>query len=193
VAIGDSTPYYLFHPLVPERLHETLPEAKLIVLLRNPSRRAISHYFHNVKRGREPLSLYDALRAEEERLDGEVERIMNDPAYYSSAHEHFSYCARGMYYDQIERWTKLFPADHFLFIRSEQFSRDPQTSFAAVCGFLDIPVVPLVEYKRREVGRYGEISQDALDYLDKIFGEPNRRLSEMLGPTFDFTTFEKRC
>src|SRR5579863_6754349 len=42
---GEASPYYLYHPLVPQRIKETMPTAytKFIVLLRNPIDRAYSH------------------------------------------------------------------------------------------------------------------------------------------------------
>src|SRR5262249_13344047 len=45
----DASPYYLFHPAVPERLKTTLPQAKFIVMMRNPVDRAYSHYWHSVR------------------------------------------------------------------------------------------------------------------------------------------------
>jgi hypothetical protein len=39
---GEATPGYLFHPLVPERMAEAVPQARLIALLRNPANRAYS-------------------------------------------------------------------------------------------------------------------------------------------------------
>ena len=39
---GDITPYYLFHPEAPKRIHSLLPDAQLIVLLRDPVERALS-------------------------------------------------------------------------------------------------------------------------------------------------------
>jgi hypothetical protein len=41
---GEASPYYLFHPYVPQRVAQLLPEIKLIALLRNPIERAFSHY-----------------------------------------------------------------------------------------------------------------------------------------------------
>ena len=69
---GDDSPYYIFHPLVPARVREDVPGAKLIALLRNPVDRAYSHYHHELRRGREDLSFEKALDREEERLEGEV-------------------------------------------------------------------------------------------------------------------------
>ena len=67
---GEITPYYLFHPQVPARIHALLPEAKLIVLLRDPVERALSQVAHSMRLGLEPLELEEALAAESERLRG---------------------------------------------------------------------------------------------------------------------------
>ena len=72
---GEATPYYIFHPQAPMRIAEALPEAKIIILLRNPIDRAYSHYQHMVRVGREPLSFEEAIAAEPERLAGEAEKI----------------------------------------------------------------------------------------------------------------------
>ncbi|MFM6205694.1 sulfotransferase domain-containing protein, partial [Planktothrix sp.] len=72
ILTGEGSPYYLFHPLVPQRLYESFPNTRLIVLLRNPVDRAISHYYWEVKLGYEPLSLEEAIAQEPERLQGEV-------------------------------------------------------------------------------------------------------------------------
>jgi len=54
---GEASPYYLFHPHAPRRIAETLPDARILMLLRNPANRAISHYFHEARVGREKLPL----------------------------------------------------------------------------------------------------------------------------------------
>ncbi|RAQ39531.1 deacetylase sulfotransferase, partial [Arthrospira sp. O9.13F] len=72
---GEGSPYYLYHPAVPQRLHQYSPQVKLIVLLRNPVDRAISHYYWEVKLGCEPLSLEKAIAAEAGRLKGEQEKL----------------------------------------------------------------------------------------------------------------------
>jgi len=115
---GEGSPYYLFHPLVPQRLYESFPETRLIVLLRNPVDRAISHYYWQVKLGYESLSLEDAIHTEPQRLAGELEKISENPTYYSFHHQHYSYLSRGMYAEQLQRWMKLFPLKQFLIIRS---------------------------------------------------------------------------
>ena len=41
-----------------------LPNVKLIALLRNPTERAISHYFHDLKKGRIKRDILDAMKIE---------------------------------------------------------------------------------------------------------------------------------
>jgi len=51
--VGEASPYYLFHPGCAERMAKTIPDTKIIVLLRNPVKRAISHHLHMVWEGHE--------------------------------------------------------------------------------------------------------------------------------------------
>jgi len=46
--VGEASPYYLFHPAGAERMAQAIPGAKIIVLLRDPVKRAISHHLHMV-------------------------------------------------------------------------------------------------------------------------------------------------
>ena len=46
---GEITPFYLFHPSSAKRIKQTIPEIKLIVLLRDPVERVISHLRHAKK------------------------------------------------------------------------------------------------------------------------------------------------
>ncbi|MBU0638918.1 MAG: sulfotransferase domain-containing protein, partial [Planctomycetes bacterium] len=79
----ETSPYYLFHPCVPERVHKLLPNVKLIAILRDPVGRAYSHYHHELRLGYETLPLEEALAKEEERLAGEADKIRNTPGYES--------------------------------------------------------------------------------------------------------------
>ena len=68
-AVGEASVSYLYYPAAAENIHATIPECRIIILLRDPVERALSQYRQNVTNGREPLSLSDAFEAEEARLD----------------------------------------------------------------------------------------------------------------------------
>lgn len=62
--IGESSPNYSkahMHPGVAQRIAEVAPRARLIFSARDPLKRAVSHYLHNVVNGRELRSIDDAL------------------------------------------------------------------------------------------------------------------------------------
>lgn len=126
ILTGEDTPYYLFHPAAPRRIMETLPTVTLIAILRHPVNRAYSHYWQKIRRGRETLSFVDALAAEDGRLQGETERLRDDPGHHSFNHNHFAYRARGRYAEQLERWFDLVPRDRLLVVSGEELCRESQ-------------------------------------------------------------------
>lgn len=62
-AVGEGTPYLGDEPAM-TRMVTDLPEAKLIVILRQPVDRAYSHYWHNRRREREDRSFEEAFRTD---------------------------------------------------------------------------------------------------------------------------------
>ncbi|HEY7195915.1 MAG TPA: sulfotransferase [Gaiellaceae bacterium] len=185
--VGEASPYYLFHPLVPERVRATLPDARLVVLLRNPVERAYSHHQLAVRQGLESLSFEDALAAEPDRLAGEEERLRADPRYRSDGHRHHAYFARGLYAEQLERWLGLFPRDQLLILRSENLFADPAAVHAEVIRFLGLDPVELPAYVARNQQAYAPMPAETRRMLEERFAEPNRRLAELLGRDFDWS------
>lgn len=179
--VGEASPGYLFHPLAPERVRATVPRARLIVLLRDPVDRALSHYHHEVALGREPLSFEDALAAEPERTRGEEERMVRDPAYFSHAWWDHSYAARGRYAEQLERWLAVFPREQLLVVTSDELAADTPAAYGRVLEFLGAPAHDLAAYPRVYEQSYGAMAAETRRRLAETFAEPNRRLYELLG------------
>lgn len=136
---GEATPYYLFHPLVPQRVAAFCPQVKLIVLLRNPVDRALSHYHHEVRWGFEDLPLAEAIAAEDDRLAGEAEKFAADPLYASYAYQHYSYRARGRYREQLVQWRSHFSASQILILSSHKLNQDTAATLDRVAEFLALP------------------------------------------------------
>ena len=77
----EASPYYMLHPLAPERIMAFNPDMKLIAILRDPVDRALSHYHHEARRGVETLTFEEAIAAEPERLAG-AERLMKKAPHH---------------------------------------------------------------------------------------------------------------
>jgi hypothetical protein len=132
---GEATPGYLYDPEVPRRIARHRPDAKLIVVLRNPVDRAISQYLHETRFGRETLPLEEAMTREDERLaraasagDAGQETLL-----------HASYKRRGEYAPQISRVLEHFDRDQLLVLTSDELFADPRAATLACFEFLGLP------------------------------------------------------
>jgi len=189
--MGESSPYYLFHPQVPGRVRETLSEARIVVLLRNPVERAYSHYQLTRRRGHESLSFEDAIAAEPDRLAGEEERMERDPRYASVPHRFHSYVARGMYADQLERWLAVFPCDRVLVLASEELFAKPDETYGRTLAFLGLPGLRLDDYRQLNRGGYEDMAPATRELLAERFREPNQRLYDLLDRDFGWESRER--
>jgi len=178
---GEATPYYLSHPAVPERVQGTIPDARMIALLRNPVDRAYSHWNWVHLRGMERRSFRKALAAEEDRLAGEEERLLEDPTYESRQHRRHGYVTRGLYADQLERWYARFPREHILVLRSEDYFARPEQVFAQTLDFLGLPQWKPEVHPVRNATTYGPLDPAIRADLEERFAEPNARLARLLG------------
>jgi hypothetical protein len=177
----DSSPYYLFHPAVPARLHALLSQARLVVLLRDPVRRAYSHYWHERDKGRETLDFEAAIAAEPARL-GDAEAALADGRIErSAAHQHFSYLARGRYAEQLERWLAVFPREQFLVLRFEDLAREPLSVLNRTLSFLGLPPAGSVSLEARNTRRYPPMPEATLTRLREYFAPHDLRLEALLG------------
>lgn len=103
---------------------ESLPEVKLIYIMRNPVDRAYSHYSHHM-------------------------RLNVTKTFEEALKEDDIYTDCGMYYAQIQRYLRFFSKQQFLFLLFDDFTEDPSTVIEKICRFLDIPPPP--QAKQRTV------------------------------------------
>lgn len=181
---GEASPHYIAHPLSPRRIAETLPQVKLIALLREPVARAYSHYQLNVRRKREELSFEEAIDQEAERTAGMLEKIKagkNIPLYNFL---HYSYLSKGLYADQLANWMEVFPFQQILILKSEDLFAHPEQVFLQVLAFLGLPAWEPGQYDRFNPGSYSEIRPEVHARLKEFFKPHNQRLYELLGRDF---------
>ena len=181
---GEASPYYFFHPRVPERVGKLLPEVKLVVLLRNPMHRAYSHYQMEFKKGYETLSFDEAISAESERLAYEAEHAGEEDTWKSFHHRHHSYLSRGNYVDQLTRWMKYTDEQRLLILRTEDFWVDPTSTYQRVVQFLDLPRWELQDYRSSHISQYAKMDRAIRRRLTQYFRPQNQRLYDLLGRDF---------
>lgn len=180
-AVGEASPSYLFHPLAPERVRALVPGARLIALLRNPVDRAFSHYQHEVALGREPLSFDEALEREDERMRGELERMLADPSYFSHAWWNHTYRARGYYAEQLARWLAVFPREQLLVVLTDELRDAPDETYRRVLEFVGVEPRSLDAYPPVFSRDYEPMPAETRARLTAEYADANRRLAELLG------------
>jgi len=179
---GEASPRYIDHPHTPKRIKEITPDAKFIILLRNPIERAYSHYIMNVRQGIEPLSFEEAIDQQTKRTKDEFKKMEKAENYYSKPYFRFSYLERGIYISKLERWLKYFPKEQFCIIKSEDMFKDPNTIFNQILKFLELSPLKLNIYKQYRKGDYSKIkmTDDTKKHLYEFYKPYNQRLYKLL-------------
>lgn len=179
--VGEASPYYLFHPAGAERMARVVPDAKIIVMLRDPVKRAISHHLHMVWEGHEPVKDLDkALDLESSRLDGIDQKLLANPELVSRAHQHFSYVSRGRYAEQLERLYDHFERDNVMVLATENLAMESQRLLDNIQRFIGLEPDPAIVLERRNSSASFQPRSETLDRLASEFDEPNKQLAALV-------------
>ena len=125
IAIGEASTLYLHSPKALERIRHYIPEAKIVVGLRDPAERAFSSYVHLVRDGFESLSFAES-------LDAEPERIQNNwqPLWF--------YQQRGFYAQQMKQYINAFGAENIHVYLYEDLAADSLAIAQTIYRFLGV-------------------------------------------------------
>ena len=185
VVVGESSPYYMWHPLGAERIASALPGIRVIALLRDPVERAYSAHAHELARGYETEPFENALDLEGERLDRDSARLASGETTRSFAHQHLAYVRRGEYIDQLERMAKAVGRDNMLVLDSADFWQQPDQNWPTVTSFLglsDLSGEP-ISLKQHNARSRSPMTDDARARLEEHFLPFDERLARWWGRT----------
>lgn len=179
--LGEKSTNYLESPAAAERLGKDLPRVNLIFLLRNPVDRAFSNYLWSQQNGLETETFERALDLEKAR-----ERNLSLDLRYARPYSYFS---RGLYADQLAPFLRVFRRDQVLALRTEDVASSPYAVAAAFHRFIGVEERPdLVDglglVNAAETKGTAPLHEDTRALLADRYREPNRRLTELLGPSF---------
>ncbi len=185
-ATGEATAHYMTHPLAAKRAHQLVPDAKIIVMLRNPVDRAYSHYQMEHQRNIDPLSFEDAIENEPNRIKGEIQEMFHNKNNSGKNYPHKAYIKSGEYLEQIKRWREFYPKEKFLFIKSEEFNKNPSRVYNDVLEFLELTPFKLQKYEKIQKRQYDKMNPDTRQKLIEYFLPHNKNLYDYLEMDFDW-------
>jgi len=176
----EATPGYLDSREAALSVFREFPRMKLIVLLRNPVDRIVSHYYMCAKQNRDNRSVEKAI------LSGL--KVMTTKSNGNSAHNvNFNnYLKRSQYIEPLRRWMELFPKKQFLILRSEDLFITPATTINQVFEFLEVEPYQLQEYPKKNSGSYPPIPESIRRTLSDYFLPYNQQLEEYLDRKFNW-------
>lgn len=119
-AIGEVTATYLASTQAPERIKKYMPDAKLIVNLRNPFDQVYSHYWHLL---RQNFHESDCQRWSFEQAIERYEERLIKPAMYSK---------------HLKKWLEYFDKSQIHLIFYEEIKQDPYRLLHDLYSFLEV-------------------------------------------------------
>jgi hypothetical protein len=127
-AIGEKSPFYIFSEVATHRIRATIPEAKIIMVLRNPVERAYSGYWLAARNGNDV---------------GTLEEYFADlnPGIWN-----------GGYSKHLSRWYDVFPGDQLKVIIFDDLKTDSLKVYQELCQFLEIDETFVPDLTRRNQG-----------------------------------------
>jgi hypothetical protein len=140
--LGEATPFYLHDLDSHARIKALVPQARLVVLLRDPVDRAHSNWTHLWNAGLEPeADFLAACRAE--------------PARVAAGWAPFwHYTGLGHYGRQIEHLFRHFPREQVLLLRYRDLKDAPAATLDRVCSFLGVATGVLTSIPKENVNRH---------------------------------------
>ena len=173
---GEKSASYLESEKAAVRVARCFPNAKIVMVLRDPIERAISNYCYSVENGLETLPMSQAFLDEDERwLDYDHDRTSVSP---------YAYLRRGRYIEYVEMYLRYFPEKSTKVVLFEELVESGDT-VRDLCGFLSVSPDAVPSGLRQAINASGrphtELSSEIRRYLVDYFAEPNARLAERLG------------
>jgi hypothetical protein len=149
---GELTPAYVLHEHAVRRMARTLPDAVVVVVLRDPIDRAYSHFWLNQAKGTERLSFEEALAAEPARL-------RRDPTDLSHG-----YLTSGEYSRLLRQLFEHVPREQVHVVMFDDWVREPDATLAALCARLGLaaPSAPVTSERTNHRGPVRSVRLSAL-------------------------------
>lgn len=186
ILVGEASPSYCTHPLAPKRIKETVPNTKLILIVRNPVERAISNYFHSVNYGVEDLAIEDAFNRPMADFESEYAKMENSEGYHSKLYHRHAYIHKGHYAFHLKKWFEHFNKKQLLIVENAHLLETPERVYQEVLEFLGLETFTPNAFQKHNVGKTKQVSPELLNTLQAHFKEPNRAFFELIGKEYNW-------
>lgn len=165
IAFGEISPVYLAVPGTAEQIASTIPDVRLVAILRDPIERARSHHAHYMSIGVETNHHFGSA-FEADRAKG----------------AHSEYHRQGLYAELLEPYLAGFSRDQILLLDNAELTSDFAGTISRVCAHIGVEDIPLPKVIPTALKTEPpEIDPDIRDRLIRDYQPDTTRLIEQLG------------
>lgn len=150
-AIGEASVSYLFYPSVPAKIKQYSPDAKIIVILRNPVERGYSHYLMDKRLGLVRVPYEDIIEKKGITHKNEL--------FYQQ------YVSLGCYYEQLKRYIDQFGRDSVKVFLQEDLIADMDKTMTSIYQFLGVDT----DFKLLDDKSYNTFSAPKNKIIEKLY------------------------
>ncbi|RBP39043.1 sulfotransferase domain-containing protein [Roseimicrobium gellanilyticum] len=175
---GEASHVYFSTPETAPVLRQLFPEAKFLLIVRNPVQRSHSLY-QDMKRGG-----YESLPTFEQALREEEFRFV-DPAFQADCPQYFwnfMYYRSSRYDLQLENYLEHFPRERFLVLTLGEWKADPAYWLREIFGFLEVdPSTQVGTEPQNQAEKPATLREETKDALRERFAGVRERVEALVG------------
>ncbi|MBL4652579.1 MAG: sulfotransferase domain-containing protein [Flavobacteriales bacterium] len=153
---GEFSPQYLSDVEAPKRIKEHFPNAKLIVILRNPVHRALSHLEYDQH--------FNAV-------------ISKEIAVEDAFKKHNYLLTAGLYANHLKRWFDVFAKEQIKIIIFEEAVENPKQASTDLFKFLGVTTTKNLDFSA--INERKEIKSSTISKLLKVPGKIDKKLEKL--------------
>ncbi len=175
---GEASHVYFSAPETAPILHQLFPEAKFILILRDPVYRSYSLYQHMKRTGYESLNSFEQALAKEDLR-------FSDPAFKSNLRQcfwNFMYCRSSLYDEQLRRYLDYFPMRQFFVLTLGEWKAEPELWVRNIFQFLEVDSSVHVDTEpQNQANGYAPLADATRQRLATKFQGVREHLEKMIG------------
>jgi hypothetical protein len=169
-AIGEASVCYLWSESAAANIRLSVPDARIILVLRNPVEMVFSMYLQNVKSGTLRCTFREAMEMALEQRGGRIDLM-------------HPFLDLGLYYEPVKRFLVAFPERRVRVYWYEEYKAEPARMLADVFHFLqvDASFSPDMSKRYLEAGMPNiALDSDARAFLTEFYRDDVRKLAGLL-------------
>jgi len=168
-AIGEASVCYLWSESAAANIHRRIPDAKIILVLRNPVEMVFSMYLHTLRSGAIQVSFREAIELGLQQRGGRLDVL-------------HPFLDMGFYHQQLSRYLEAFPKKQLRIYWYEEYQAKPAPMLADMFRFLRVDPAFSPDMSKRYLEGMPDVALDPADkaFLIEFYRDDIGKLSDLL-------------